>query len=60
MNDIVKNKLINGKYFLKSFLKIKPKIFLAGFQKCGTTSLYNYLIQHDSILQGDIKENNNM
>ena len=58
MNDIVKNKLINGKYFLKSFLKIKPKIFLAGLQKCGTTSLYNYLIQHDSILHGDIKENN--
>ena len=58
MDHQLKNKIKGYKYYFKSLLKIKPNFFLAGFQKCGTTSLYNYLIQHNDILQGKIKENN--
>ena len=43
-------------YNLRSLLGIFPNFIIAGFPKCGTTSLYNYLIQHPDILSADNKE----
>lgn len=34
---------------LTSFIRKSPEIFVGGSLKCGTTSLYNYLIEHNSI-----------
>lgn len=35
-----------------------PFIFICGFQKCGTTTLYDWLSHHPQIHVGPIKENN--
>ena len=43
-------------FHLRSWLGEYPDFFIAGFPKCGTTSLYNYLIQHPDVLHGDGKE----
>ena len=37
-------------------LKVKPDVFIVGFQKCGTTSLYNYLAGLDAFTPGRKKE----
>ena len=34
---------------LTGFLHVLPDFLIIGFPKCGTTSLYEYLIQHPSI-----------
>jgi ribosomal protein S15P/S13E len=41
---------------IKSILHAKPDFFIVGAQKCGTTSLYNYLIQHPCVLSANEKE----
>ena len=33
-----------------------PNLFVVGFPKCGTTSLYSVLSQHDSIQMSTVKE----
>jgi len=38
------------------WLKLKPDVFIAGFQKCGTTSLYRYLAALDDFAPGRKKE----
>lgn len=38
--------------------KMKPSFFIVGFQKCGTTTLYNAMVSHPDILPGLMKENN--
>jgi hypothetical protein len=38
--------------------RMQPSFFIVGFQKCGTTSLYNALMSHPDILPGLMKENN--
>lgn len=38
--------------------KIAPDVFIVGFQKCGTTSLYNWLMQQREFVPGKVKENN--
>jgi len=45
--------------FLKS-TRIFPSIFIAGFQKCGSSSIYYYLSQAESLVQGKVKEKNNL
>ena len=35
---------------------LKPHFFIIGEQKCGTTSLYRYLIEHPQILPSKLKE----
>jgi Sulfotransferase domain len=35
-----------------------PNFLLAGFEKCGTTSIYNYLNQHSQIYMSPVKEPN--
>ena len=37
---------------LTSFWRVLPDVFLIGVQKGGTTSLYDYLVQHPNILPG--------
>ena len=34
----------------------KPNFFIIGAQKCGTTSLYDYLVQHPQVLSARYKE----
>lgn len=34
----------------------KPNLFLIGHKKCGTTALYNFLIQHPKIFTPELKE----
>lgn len=41
---------------LYSRLKLKPDVFIAGFQKCGTTSLYRYLTALEEFIPGRKKE----
>lgn len=41
---------------LTSPLRVMPDFFVIGFPKCGTTSLYEYLIRHPSIGQAFRKE----
>ena len=61
---MIKNHLRNLKntleYPFQKSVRIFPSIFIAGFQKCGTTSLYDYLSQLPSILPGEKKEKNNL
>jgi len=45
---------IQGK--MKSLLHSKPDFFIVGAQKCGTTSLYNYLVKHPCVLPAKEKE----
>lgn len=40
--------------------RLEPDIFIAGFQKCGTTSLYDYLAQLPDLLPGKVKEKNDL
>lgn len=35
-----------------------PNFLLAGFEKCGTTSIYHYLNQHPQIYMSPVKEPN--
>jgi len=35
---------------------MKPRFLIIGSQRCGTTSLYNYLIQHPNIISASKKE----
>ncbi|WP_305908383.1 sulfotransferase [Methylomarinum sp. Ch1-1] len=41
---------------VRSILGVIPDFFIMGFPKCGTTSLYNYLIQHPEVMKADGKE----
>ena len=41
-------------------LKLRPDTFIVGFQKCGTTSLYNYLVQTGVFTPGKVKENDKL
>lgn len=38
--------------------RMKPSFFIAGFQKCGTTTLYRQLMECDACVPGLLKENN--
>ncbi len=44
-----------GRY-LTNFWRMAPNFLIIGEQKCGTTSLYNYLIQHPLVLPAIEKE----
>ncbi len=37
-------------------LKIMPNLIIIGAQKCGTTSVHNYIAQHKDIFMSKIKE----
>ncbi|MEH7322822.1 sulfotransferase domain-containing protein, partial [Cytobacillus firmus] len=41
---------------VKSTNSSLPHFLIIGAQKCGTTSLYNYLIQHPNIISAKHKE----
>lgn len=41
-------------------IRMKPTFFVVGFHKCGTTSLYNYLMQLENCVEGSVKENNTL
>lgn len=43
------------RYFTNGF-RVFPSFIIAGFPRCGTTSLYNYLILHPSIVPAQRKE----
>ena len=45
---------------LQKKIRLMPSIFVAGFQKCGTTSLSDYLSQTKSLVPGKVKEKNNL
>jgi len=48
---------LNEKYReCTSFLRVMPDFIIFGAKKCGTTSLYNYLIQHPCIIPAKQKE----
>lgn len=49
-------KIIISTNSLTSFERVKPSIFLPGIKKGGTTSVYNYLIQHPQIKSNVQKE----
>ncbi len=49
-------KLIKGYRLLTSGLRLLPDYIIFGARRCGTTSLYKYLIQHPSILPALTKE----
>lgn len=38
--------------------RMKPSFFIAGFQKCGTTTLYDAIMTHPDVRPGLMKENN--
>jgi hypothetical protein len=48
--------LENGLREGSSFLRVMPDFIIIGAMKCGTTSLYNYLIQHPCIIAARKKE----
>jgi hypothetical protein len=50
---------MNKLRFLSSPFRITPDYIIAGEAKCGTTSLYRYLVQHPSVLPADTKEPSN-
>src|SRR5262245_23608672 len=41
---------------LASYIGVLPDFLIIGAQKCGTTSLYHYLVQHPCIYPASIKE----
>lgn len=43
---------------LFSSTRMKPSFFIVGFQKSGTTFLYDALLSHSNVLPGILKENN--
>lgn len=43
-------------FFISSPLRSLPNFFIIGAAKCGTTSLYNYLIQHPHVIRTHKKE----
>jgi hypothetical protein len=45
----LRNVILNG--------RMKPSFFIVGFQKCGTTSLYETICSHPNVLPGMVKEN---
>jgi hypothetical protein len=47
---------IGLKRLITSPLRLKPNFIIIGAQRCGTTSLYNYLTRHPSILPARVKE----
>ncbi|HMP14586.1 MAG TPA: sulfotransferase domain-containing protein [Saprospiraceae bacterium] len=55
-------KKLYGEYLLSvsNSLRLRPDVFIAGFQKCGTTSLYNYIIESGQFVPGKVKENNEL
>lgn len=55
MNQL-KEKGILKLRLLTSNLRILPSFIIAGFPRCGTTSLYNYLVSHPSIVPALKKE----
>lgn len=51
--------LIKAKHVARSFSPVKyalPQFLIIGAQKCGTSSLYSYLIQHPEVLASTRKE----
>jgi hypothetical protein len=40
----------------KSLARLKPDFFIVGGQRCGTTSLYHYLVRHPCVLPAEKKE----
>lgn len=44
---------------MTSPLRLEPDFIIAGEAKCGTTSLYRYIVAHPDILPADRKEPNN-
>lgn len=46
--------------FLINRFKRRPDTFIVGFQKCGTTSLYNYLVETQAYTPGTVKENDKL
>ena len=40
--------------------KLRPNTFIVGFQKSGTTSLYNYLVETGAFSPGHVKENDKL
>jgi len=40
--------------------RLEPDTFISGFQKCGTTSLYNYLVETGVYIPGHVKENDKL
>ena len=41
---------------ITSKIRLKPSFIIIGYPKCGTTSLYDYLIQHPNIGSASRKE----
>jgi len=41
---------------LTNYMRVLPDFIIIGAQRCGSTSLYNYLIEHPGILPGLMKE----
>lgn len=50
------NKTIRSVKQLTSSIRILPSFIIIGVGRCGTTSLYNYLIEHPKILPPTVKE----
>ena len=40
---------------IQKYIRKHPDIFIVGFQKCGTTSLHNYLLQNEHIVSSETK-----
>lgn len=60
MKESLKSLIDSIEYPIQKNRRIFPSIFIAGFQKCGTTSLYHYLSQLPSIEPGLEKEKNDL
>lgn len=56
VNIIIRNKINSGLRYLSADRRMLPSFIIVGAAKCGTTSLYNYLIQHPNILPSSRKE----
>ena len=55
IEKIIKN-LKNKNREYTSFLRVMPDFLVIGAKRCGTSSLYNYLIQHPCIIPAKQKE----
>ncbi|MFB6258205.1 MAG: sulfotransferase [Flavobacteriales bacterium] len=40
--------------------RMRPSVFIAGFQKCGTTTLYDHLASIPELIPGKVKEKNDL
>ncbi len=54
--DVLKNKATENIRYAASTFRTLPDFLIIGAAKCGTTSLYNYLIQHPQVLPSLKKE----